>query len=182
VEPGVADPTAGRHALDEDAAMTPIFTALRRGTWRRPPNRYDDHRDPVERFRQDPPTAPIPLLVPVPAAGDRAVLSGGEPVHTGGYRYSGRGYGAPGDEDLYADYDEYDEADGHIDATWAADPYTPASFGPRPADRIPTGTADFLLRDPGPAHLPERRRSGAFGHELVSDTGRHHRRLAPAGW
>ena len=36
VEPDRADAGDGRHALDRDAALTPIFTALRRGRWRRP--------------------------------------------------------------------------------------------------------------------------------------------------
>ena len=36
VEPDRADAIDGRHALDRDAALTPIFTALRRGRWRRP--------------------------------------------------------------------------------------------------------------------------------------------------
>jgi hypothetical protein len=132
----------------------------------------------VDRFRQDPPTAPIPLplpaFVPAPAAVDSSFAA----TRTAGYHYAGRGYGAPGDEDLYEEYDGYDE----VEATWGADPYPPAPFDPRPADRIPTGTADFLLREVAPAQLAERRRDRPSGHELVSDTGRHHRRLAPAGW
>lgn len=38
----------GRHAVDEDAALTPIFHALSRG-------------DAVAEFRRDPLTAPIPV-------------------------------------------------------------------------------------------------------------------------
>ncbi len=51
-------PDTGRHALDEDALLTPIFAALaRRGTRPSPV-------DPVERFRRDPLTAPLPVQVP----------------------------------------------------------------------------------------------------------------------
>jgi hypothetical protein len=186
------DPTAGRHALDEDAAMTPIFTALRRGSWRRPPVRPDEYRDPVDRFRQDPPTTPIPLPIPTlvpPAREDRLAAVGPETSPVGGYRYSGRGYGAPGDDEVYGEYAEYAEyeVDDRVGAAWDRDPYAPASFGPRPADRIPVGTADFLLRQAAPARRPERPAMrtpdrAPTAHELVSDTGRHHRRLAPAGW
>ena len=49
----------GRHAFDEDAVLTPIFSAVRRAV--RPP-------DPVvDEFRRDPLTAPIPVQVLVPA-------------------------------------------------------------------------------------------------------------------
>lgn len=53
--------TPGRHALDEDAALTPIFSAVRRAVQPVP--------DEVYAFRRDPLTAPIPLqaLVPAPA-------------------------------------------------------------------------------------------------------------------
>jgi hypothetical protein len=44
----------GRHALDEDALQTPIFAALSRRVWRRP-------EAPVEVFRSDPLTAPLPV-------------------------------------------------------------------------------------------------------------------------
>lgn len=59
---------AGRHAIDEDAALTPIFHALnrggRRGRQQEPrPARPADPRpaDPVDEFRRDPLTAPIPV-------------------------------------------------------------------------------------------------------------------------
>lgn len=53
---------SGRHVLDEDAALTPIFHSLNRSGWRdrqRPePVRG---RDEVDEFRRDPLTAPIPV-------------------------------------------------------------------------------------------------------------------------
>lgn len=49
-------PATGRHALNEDALFTPIFHALAGG----PPPPVD----PVERFRRDPLTAPLPVVVP----------------------------------------------------------------------------------------------------------------------
>ncbi|MCO1656880.1 hypothetical protein [Pseudonocardia humida] len=53
------DGGSGRHALDEDALLTPIFAALARRNGRRPAP-----PDPVERFRRDPLTAPLPVVVP----------------------------------------------------------------------------------------------------------------------
>jgi hypothetical protein len=54
-----ADARSGRHALDEDAMLTPIFAALARRSERCP-----SPSDPVERFRRDPLTAPLPVGVP----------------------------------------------------------------------------------------------------------------------
>ena len=54
----------GRHAFIEDAVLTPIFHALTRGGLRsqRPePLRGRRAADPVETFRRDPLTAPIPV-------------------------------------------------------------------------------------------------------------------------
>ncbi len=68
-------PATGRHAFDEDAALTPIFHALTRGGWR---SRQHDSatvpatraaafgRDADEEFRRDPLTAPIPVRAVVP--------------------------------------------------------------------------------------------------------------------
>ena len=64
---GVSDPTdrpPGRHALNEDAVQTPIFHALATGrvrpAGRTPAPRGEPAADPVELFRRDPLTAPIP--------------------------------------------------------------------------------------------------------------------------
>lgn len=59
-------PTAGRHALDEEAVLTPIFHAMARGGWRSrqhdaAPVSRQGHADPVDEFQRDPLTAPIPV-------------------------------------------------------------------------------------------------------------------------
>jgi hypothetical protein len=70
---------SGRHALDEDALLTPIYAALCRGTRRRPAP-----VDPVERFRRDPLTAPIPVAVPSSRRpGAHAATPRREPERTG---------------------------------------------------------------------------------------------------
>src|SRR5690606_34117923 len=58
----------GRHALDEDALLTPIFHALRTSGWEeRQHEPAAAHRpaatrpDPLAEFRRDPLTAPIPV-------------------------------------------------------------------------------------------------------------------------
>jgi hypothetical protein len=56
-------PTFGRHAYNEDAALTPIFHALTRGGLRS--RQHEPAADPVDRFRRDPLTAPIPVQAPV---------------------------------------------------------------------------------------------------------------------
>lgn len=67
------NPGTGRHALNEDAVLTPIFHALTRGGWRSRQhepavprlNRSSARgRDPWDEFRHDPPTAPLPVLSP----------------------------------------------------------------------------------------------------------------------
>ena len=63
---------SGRHAFDEDAALTPIFHALQRGGWRRRQHEpaaaaRTSITDPVDEFRRDPLTAPIPIQAMVPA-------------------------------------------------------------------------------------------------------------------
>lgn len=74
------NPATGRHAFDEDAVLTPIFHALTRGGWRRrqhepaasaiPPAPPAPPRapDPVDAFRRDPLTAPIPVQALTPPA------------------------------------------------------------------------------------------------------------------
>ena len=67
------DAPSGRHALSEDAVLTPIFHALTRGglrAARRPEAaRPAESLDPIEQFRRDPLTAPIPrhALMAVPS-------------------------------------------------------------------------------------------------------------------
>jgi hypothetical protein len=77
------DAVEGRHAIDEDALVTPIFAALRRGIRRRShePAR-ESLRDPVDEFHRDPLTAPIPVqaLVPAPSRSH-------ERIHTAAHGY-----------------------------------------------------------------------------------------------
>jgi hypothetical protein len=67
-------PRTGRHAYNEEAAMTPIYHALSRGGWRgrqhEPPAAPPAARapDPIEEFRRDPLTAPIPVQAMRPPA------------------------------------------------------------------------------------------------------------------
>lgn len=49
---------AGRHALDEDVLLTPIFAALTRSGWRQ----RQRAATAQERFRRDPLTAPLPVV------------------------------------------------------------------------------------------------------------------------
>ena len=61
-------PAVGRHAYNEDAALTPIFHALTRGGWRRRQHEpaaqerpaHPRREDPVDEFHRDPLTAPLP--------------------------------------------------------------------------------------------------------------------------
>lgn len=98
---GDPDAPSGRHAFSEDAVLTPIFHALTRGGLReRRPEpvrarpapasaRAVPALDPVETFRRDPLTAPIPVqaLVAVPSQPWRG---GHEPEPRSSYRGSGR--------------------------------------------------------------------------------------------
>jgi len=94
--------TEGRHAIDEDALLTPIFAALRRGSRRRSHTERswtggrDGHeparevlRDPVDEFHRDPLTAPIPMqsLVPAPS---RSTERSSTAHHSGGRTDRGR--------------------------------------------------------------------------------------------
>jgi hypothetical protein len=149
VEPERAEPTDGRHAFDRDAALTPIFTALRRGGRRRlrpgfPPLRLAP--EPVERPRADPPTSPIPV-VPALNALDR--------YPTGGY--------SAASVDRYPTGVHRSAADRGV-----VDPYAAAPAAPPPSSTETTMV--WRLSDDPAAYAP------------VTDTGRHHRRLAPAGW
>lgn len=71
--PDDADPVGGRHVLDQDAGLTPIFTTLRRGAWRRPRPQSGRRAlrpvpDPAPYSNDDPWTAPIPVIPALPAA------------------------------------------------------------------------------------------------------------------
>lgn len=58
----------GRHAVDEDAALTPIFHALVRSGWGSRAEHVASRdagvavADPVEAFRRDPLEAPLPVV------------------------------------------------------------------------------------------------------------------------
>jgi hypothetical protein len=64
-------PASGRHAYNEDAALTPIFHALTRGGWRgrqhEPACSADHQADPVDESDREPLTAPIPVRSPASA-------------------------------------------------------------------------------------------------------------------
>ena len=62
----------GRHAFNEDAVLTPIFHALTRGGVRSQRHELRSAPDPVEDFRRNPLTAPIP----VPAGSGRRRAAG----------------------------------------------------------------------------------------------------------
>jgi len=165
VEAERTEPTDGRHAFDRDAALTPIFTALRRGGRRRlrpgsPPLRLAP--EPVERPRADPPTSPIPV---VPA------LNALDPYPTGGY--------SAASVDLYPTGVHRSAADRGV-----VDPYAAAPVAPRavpPPSATETTTVWRLYDDPA-AYPPVASPMASPVALPVTDTGRHHRRLAPAGW
>jgi hypothetical protein len=251
-----ADPTGGRHAFDRDAALTPIFTTLRRGGWQRPrpqpspssvpqPARPHDlrpvpgHRPPppprplrpvrdpvapwppeeapfapyhddaeVTRFRNDPLTAPIPVvpsLYAVDGAGARnpgpadgyphatgslgpAVEAPGEPttwwrspmagVHGDPAPYAPGVHHAAYDEPVFDErgYDGYEES-GYDQSGYDDGGYDEPTF----ADARYDAPAWYALprRHPRPATpVPY----DPMSYDPVTDSGRHHRRLAPAGW
>jgi hypothetical protein len=93
-----SSPATGRHAFNEDAVLTPIFHALTRSGWRSrqhepaapsaPPRAVPD---PVDAFRRDPLTAPIPVqaLAPAPSRRRAAVPAARhELTDTGRHHYS----------------------------------------------------------------------------------------------
>lgn len=72
---------AGRHAINEEAVLTPIFHALNRVEWpgrqaEGPGRRRPDApaRNAVDEFRRDPLTAPIPVQAFAAAAAPSPVL------------------------------------------------------------------------------------------------------------
>jgi hypothetical protein len=233
-----ADPTGGRHAFDEEAALTPIFTTLRRGGWRHPrahpPAALRPVPDPADRFRRDPQTAPIPV---VPAL--YAVEPVAEPGHGAG---EADRYGAP-------------VSPSQVETTMWWRPESPVAAVPAPGQPFAHVRPPHVAPQPGvtpddrdpsaPRYVPPRYeaahhevsrlaaprqdeawydRTGYYptayeatgydatgydatgydatgydatgydatgydavgydvaGYDPVTDTGRHHRRLAPAGW
>ena len=70
----------GRHALDEDAVLTPIFAALRRGGRRQQESVVAPVASvaSVEDFRRDPLTAPIPIVPAATVTGGVLVDMAGE--------------------------------------------------------------------------------------------------------
>ncbi len=224
VEPDRADAIDGRHALDRDAALTPIFTPLRRGRWRRPRGQAGASGlrlapEPVERHHDGPPTSPIPVvpalhaLDPYPTGGYHAasvdpVGSGGfrevDPHASGGFRgvhphasggfhevepYASSGFRWPvvapsasgGHRAVSADLHTWGgerRAQGASGESYrthgsaaSVDPFDPGSFAPHAAP--PSRTETTAVWSPGDYSMPP---------QQVTDTGRHHRRLAPAGW
>ena len=104
----------GRHALDEDALLTPIFHALRSGGWqerqheptaaqRRDGQRVDGQRrdgqrmDPLTEFRRDPLTAPIPMqamaAAPLPERRSSRLRSVDPLTDSGRHRRIGESWG-----------------------------------------------------------------------------------------
>ena len=209
VEPDRAAAIDGRHALDRDAALTPIFTALRRGRWRRPRGQASGLRlapEPVESRHDGPPTSPIPVvpalhaLDPYPTGGYHPAsvdpaASGGfrgvEPHTSGRFRevepYASSGFRWPvvapsgGRREVPADLPTWGgepRAQGASDDVYrthgngaSVDPFDPGSFAPRAAP--PSRTETTAVWSPGDYSMPP---------QQVTDTGRHHRRRAPAGW
>lgn len=74
---------SGRHVLDEEAVLTPIFHALNHSGWRarqQPERTHRMHRgDEVDEFRRDPLTAPIPVQAFEAAATPSAALPAAAP-------------------------------------------------------------------------------------------------------
>jgi hypothetical protein len=239
-----ADPTGGRHAFDQDAALTPIFTTLRRGGWRRhrlqsvspaprpqsvarplrlvPDPACRNRTDPVTRFRNDPLTAPLPV---VPAVDYEPV---DHVVPADGYRagrvdpYAPASFAPPAvsaTEDTTwwrspiagprdPDMDRLGRVPAHDPAAYepafpgpvsAAAPYDPAAhdaaaYAPA-AYEVPYYDAEYdgdyhadyrdpAYDEPTPYDIPRRhhRFPDPLSYDPVTDSGRHHRRLAPAGW
>ena len=212
VEPDRADAIDGRHALDRDAALTPIFTALRRGRWRRPRGQAGASGLRLERRHDGPPTSPIPVvpalhaLDPYPTGGYHAASV--DPAGSGGFRgvdthasggfrevepYASSGFRWPvvapsasgGHRAVSADLHTWGGepraqgaaggASGEMHRTQgrgaSVDPFDPGSFAPHAAP--PSRTETTAVWSPGDYSMPP---------QQVTDTGRHHRRLAPAGW
>ena len=221
--PDDADPTGGRHVLDQDAGLTPIFTTLRRGEWRRPrPQSARRALRPVPDpapypapYSNDPWTAPIPVVPPltlvddplgVGATGGYGAVSGYEPPASetettawgipvvtepaGGFEhadpygsgsYEATSYGSAGYDPqphIPAPYDQrgYDQR-GYDQRGYDQRGYDRAGYDPAPYQ--PTAHEPVLYGPPNRFARPDQR---PYRYDPLTDTGRHHRRLAPAGW
>lgn len=72
-----SDDASGRHAVDDDALHTPIFHALTHSGWRSrqlepvtaAPSETAVTHDPIDEFRRDPLSAPIPEHTLAPSPG-----------------------------------------------------------------------------------------------------------------
>jgi hypothetical protein len=221
VEPDRADAGDGRHAVDRDAALTPIFTALRRGRGGGPAPGFGLRLapEPVERHGRPAdvpdPGRPGPARArPYPTGGYHAasvdlwvgrVSRGVDPHASGGFRgaepqasgrfrevepYASSGFRWPvvapsasgGHRAVSADLHTWGvEPRAHAAASGASgelhrthgngasvDPFDPGSFAPRAAP--PSRTETTAVWSPGDYSMPP---------QQVTDTGRHHRRLAP---
>ena len=140
--PDDADPMGGRHVLDQDAGLTPIFTTLRRGAWRRPRPQSGRRAlrpvsDPVQRFVDDPLTAPIPVVPPLHGTGGYGVVDAygpsteapPSPTETTAW------WGLPvvdvrGGEPEFGEHGAYDG--GYDEDPYGSGPYAVASHDPGP--------------------------------------------------
>jgi hypothetical protein len=240
--PDDADPTGGRHVLDQDAGLTPIFTTLRRGAWRRPRPQSGRRAlrsvpDPVS-YANDPWTAPIPVVPAVdhlhgtgghahrpvadpPVSATEATAWWGLPVvprsggEHGAYdrghdpdpygaashpsaprgpapyeaaRYEPAGYGSAGYEPAgYESAPYVPEPAGYESAPYVPAPdgraaHDPVPYRPAPPEPLPYQPAGYEPVLYGPPHRFPRHDPRSYAFDPLTDTGRHHRRLAPAGW
>ncbi len=218
VEPDRADAIDGRHALDRDAALTPIFTALRRGRWRRPRGQAGAPGlrlapEPVERRQDGPPTSPIPVvpalhaLDPYPTGGYSAATV--DPNAVGwfprGRPATRRAVSARSSRMRRADSAGRSSRRPHPVVTGRCPSIctravtrrrssctgglgrAASDAGPRLRPSIPSTRArSSRARAPPPSRTETTAVWSPGDYSMppqqVTDTGRHHRRLAPAGW
>ena len=184
--PEQADPTGGRHAFDAEGALTPIFTTLRRSGWAaqpqpapRPVRPLWPVSDRVENFHDDPWTAEIPVVpplhvvpdpVPAPSALETTMMwhtvdgsAAPQPPRFDGYGYEAAPYEPTGYDPAVYDLAPYEPYESH-------EPYE--QYQPVPQGRRPYDAGDYDSGGYEPVGY----------YNPVTDTGRHHVRLAPAGW
>lgn len=190
--PEDADPTGGRHVLDQDAGLTPIFTTLRRGEWRRP--RPQSARralrpvpDPVP-YSSDPWTAPIPVVPPLPAAGGYgaadaygaplSVVPAAEPPVSATEATAWWGIpvvaGPATEHGAYAEHGAYDrgvdDPDRYGSGSYDAAPYDATRYDSAPYDSAPYGPA---FHEPAP-YVPAPHDRGAYD-QAAYDQGAYDR-------